>query len=96
MRSAPQTFTKRRDAERWLTLKEAEVARGEWINPDEAKITVKEWGERWLTSVNPSLKPKTRASYASLLRTLIEPRFGKSEVGQVRPIMINEWVGSLT
>lgn len=96
MRSAPQTFARKRDAERWLTLKEAEIARGEWVNPDEAKITVKEWAERWLSSVSPSLKPKTRASYDSLLRTLIEPRFGKNEIGQVRPIMISEWVASLT
>jgi integrase len=95
LRSASQTFAKKRDAERWLTLKEAEIARGEWMNPEEAKITIKDWGERWLSSVSPSLKPKTRASYGSLLRTLIEPRFGKSEVSQVRPIMINEWVASL-
>ncbi|MGJ6969270.1 tyrosine-type recombinase/integrase [Streptosporangium sp. G11] len=71
------------------------MARGEWIDPDAAKITVKEWGERWLTSASPSLKAKTCASYGSLLRTLIVPRFGKVEVGQVRPIMISEWVASL-
>ncbi|GAA3143168.1 site-specific integrase [Planomonospora alba] len=94
--TAPHTFAKEKDANRWLRLKEAEVARGEWINPDEARITVKKWAERWLTSVGPSLKPKTRASYASLLRTTIEPRFGKMEVGQVRPIIIGEWVASLT
>ncbi|MBE3012289.1 tyrosine-type recombinase/integrase [Microbispora sp. NEAU-D428] len=94
--TAPHTFAKEKDANRWLRLKEAEVARGEWISPDQAKITVKEWGERWLTSVSPTLKPKTRASYASILRTLIEPRFGKMEVGHVRPITISEWVASMT
>jgi integrase len=95
-RSAPQTFKNKREATRWLTLKEAEVAKGEWTDPDAGKVTVKEWGQRWLASVSPSLKPKTRASYASLLRALIEPRFGAVAISQVRPISVSEWVASMT
>ncbi len=94
--SAPMTFVKETDANRWLRLKEAEVARGEWTSPDQIKVTVKEWGGRWFASVSPTLKPKTRASYESLMRTLVEPRFGNVELSQVRPIMIGEWIASLT
>lgn len=96
VRSAPNTFDRKRDAEVWLTLKEAEIRRGEWVNPDAGSIGVQEWGERWLASVSPALKPKTRSSYASLLRTLIIPQFGNMQLGQIRPIAVNEWVAKLS
>lgn len=95
VRSAPTTFPNKRAAERWLTLKEAEIARGEWVDPDAGKITVKEWGERWLEAVTPSLKPKTRASYVSLLKTQVFPRFGNTEIAQIRPITVSEWIASM-
>jgi integrase len=91
-RSAPNTFKTEREANRWLSLKEAEVLRGEWVNPDAGKVTVREWGERWLESVAQSLKPKTRASYESLFRTLIIPAFGNRELRSIRPIDVGEWV----
>jgi len=90
-RNAPMTFRTKKDAERWLTLKEAEIAKGEWVNPDAGKVTVAEWGNRWLDSVRPSLKPKTHASYVSLFRTQIEPRFGAMALAAVRPISVSEW-----
>jgi integrase len=95
-RNAPQTFKNKRDAMRWMTLKEAEIARGEWVDPEAGKVTLAEWGRRWLDAVSPSLKPKTRASYESVFRTLIKPRFGKVAVNQIRPISVSEWVASMT
>ena len=34
MRSAPHTFARKSDAASWLTLKEAEIRQGDWIDPD--------------------------------------------------------------
>ena len=34
-RPAPETFATKTDAEVWLTLKEAEIRNGDWINPDD-------------------------------------------------------------
>ena len=34
MRPADRTFPSKTDAEIWLTLKEAEILNGDWINPD--------------------------------------------------------------
>jgi hypothetical protein len=53
-------------------------------------------GERWLESVAPSLKVKTQASYESLFRTLIVPRFGNQEVREICPIDVSKWVASMT
>jgi integrase len=46
--------------------------------------------------VSPHLKAKTRATYESLLRTKVLPRFAAVPVSSVRPIMVTEWVGSLS
>ncbi|RAY15205.1 site-specific integrase [Actinomadura craniellae] len=94
-RTAPMTFKNKRDAVRWLTLKEAEIARGEWLDPDAGKTMVKDWSARWLASAGPSLKPKTRALYASLIKTQIEPAFGVLQVAEVRPIAVSEWVARM-
>ncbi len=94
-RPAPHTFARKIDAERWLSLKEAEIVRGEWIAPDAAKVTVGEWGSRWLDSVAPGLKPKTVGLYRGLMRSLILPRFGAMTVADVRPITVAEWMNSM-
>jgi hypothetical protein len=35
----PETFATKTDAEVWLTLKEAEIRNGDWINPDDGKVS---------------------------------------------------------
>lgn len=94
-RAAPTTFKTEREASRWLSLKEAEIARGEWVDPNAGKISVVEWGERWLASVRESLKPKTFASYESLFRALVVPAFGNRELRLVRPINVAEWITAM-
>jgi|SRR5580700_7006749 hypothetical protein len=37
-RPADETFTNKSDADVWLTLKEAEIRRGDWIDPDAGQI----------------------------------------------------------
>ena len=54
-----------------------------------------EWGQRWLAAVLPGRKRKTQASYESLWRLLIEPRFGRMQLAAVCPIMIAEWVSDV-
>ncbi len=96
LRTAPETFARKGDAERWLVDKESEVRRGLWIDPAAGIVTVAEWSDRWLSSVRPALKVKTVASYESLLRSTIGPTFGAVPVSAVRPIMVGEWVAALT
>ena len=38
LRPAPRTFARKSDAARWLSLKEAEITRGDWLDPDAAKV----------------------------------------------------------
>ena len=57
-RPAPETFSTKGDAERWLSVKEAEIIKGEWINPDDGKISLADYAETWIEE-RPGLRPKT-------------------------------------
>ena len=37
-RPAPRTFESKTSAERWLTLTEAEIIQGDWIDPDAGRV----------------------------------------------------------
>jgi integrase len=96
LRSAPRTFARRSDAERWLAAVETDLNRGAWRDPKERRVTVAEWATRWLASARPHLKIKTVAGYESLLRTKVLPEFGNLPVASIKPMMVGEWVASLS
>ena len=75
--SAPHTFERRTDADRWLSGVETDLERGAWIDPGLGEIIVEEWGRRWLAAARPHLKVKTFAGYESLFAAKIVPTFGK-------------------
>lgn len=89
-----KAFARRVDAERFLHDREARKSRGEWIDPQLGKTPLAEWVDRWRgTTVH--LKPKTRAGYESLLRTLILPELGRAQLGEIDPLWVREWVARL-
>ena len=92
--AAPTRFRTKKDAELWLAEEETKILRGTWVDPKAGKITVREWGERWFTSARATLKAKTIGSYESLLRTMIYPTFGDTDIAAVKPIQVLEWVAT--
>jgi hypothetical protein len=65
------TFARKSDAERWLTLLEGRVIRGEWSPPSARRITLTQYAQAWIAQ--RSLEPRTRELYESQLRNHIEP-----------------------
>jgi integrase len=90
MRSAPDTFARKSDAERFLTLVEGQMLRNEWIDPERGKVTVADYGERWIRE-RPNLRPRTVNLYTSLFRLHIKQQIGGVEVGRLTTPMIREW-----
>src|SRR5262249_35965807 len=45
-------------------------------NVDDPGLTLEQYTERWLTTGTQELEPKTRASYAQLLKTHVVPTLG--------------------
>src|SRR6266540_806723 len=64
-----QSFDRRDDADAFLADQEAKKRQGEWVDPAAGRVTLREWLPRWLQMATPSLKPKTAATYAGLVRS---------------------------
>lgn len=73
-RPAPRTFESKTSAERWLSVTEAEILQGDWIDPDAGTVLVADYGTAWIEE-RPGLRPKTISLYRYLLRAHIAPHF---------------------
>jgi integrase len=85
-RPADQTFASKTDAEVWLTRKEAEILDGDWINPDDGKVLLSDFGKSWIEE-----RPKTIRLYNYLLRAHIEPHFKGKTVAEVKEAHVRRW-----
>jgi len=47
-RPAPHTFDSKTSAERWLTLTEAEIIQGDWIDPDAGRVLFGKYASDWI------------------------------------------------
>lgn len=89
-----KTFKTKQDAINFLRPAQADVVRGPWVDPNRGKTRFKDWADRWYDTT-AAHKPKTRAGYRDLLKRLVLPRFGRMELGKIRPIDVTEWVADL-
>jgi hypothetical protein len=78
----PDTYATRALAERFLALVEADMTRGEWIDPAKGRVTFADWADQWQATI-VHLKPKTRYGYESILRVHLIPHFGDWEVARI-------------
>ena len=93
-RVVTRTFTRRRDANTYVTTIEADKLRVIVVDPRRSTITVAEMVEDWLSS-NPSKRPDTRATDEYHLRAHILPALGGRKVGTVTPPQLQALVNTL-
>jgi integrase len=89
-RPAPQTFATKTDADVWLTLKEAEIRKGDWIDPDAGAVLVADFSATWIKE-RPGLRPKTVRLYGYLLRAHIAPHFAAVTIAGVTLARVRRW-----
>lgn len=89
-RAAPETFRTQGDADRWLALKEAELLRGEWRNPDDQKESLRAFGTRWIRE-RPGLRPRTQDLYTWLFNRHIDPHLGHVALGDIDAARVRSW-----
>src|SRR5882757_4649364 len=94
IRSAPETFERKKDAERYLILVEAALARGEWTDPARARIRLEDYAERWIGQ-RPGLRPRTVQLYRWTLKRHIAPFLGGVPLGNLDTPLIREWRSKL-
>ncbi len=90
-----RTFATKHEAERFLTSVEHAKDTGTYVDPTRARMTVGEWGAKWLAS-RVKLTPKTVAGYESLWRTRIAPRWVDVPLVCVTFADVEAWVASMS
>ncbi|MBB5957706.1 integrase [Saccharothrix tamanrassetensis] len=92
-RNAPETFPTKTDATAWLSTVEADLLRGEWVDPLLGKIALKEYGERWIKERD--LGVRTREEYARLFRLHVAPFLGARLLTDISPAAVRTWRANL-
>ena len=90
---APRTFPTKTDANRYLTLMEAEQIRGSHYDPKRGQTKFGTWAEQWLKGA--TLRPKTRTLYGYLLRRFIEPTFADIALNDIDDSLAVDWFAEL-
>ena len=76
LRPAPRTFERKTDAARWLSLKETEISKGEWIAPELGQQPFCEYADQWMR--DRVLGARTAELYTGLLRNHLLPHVRRS------------------
>lgn len=92
-RTAPDTFETKGDADAYLVDVEAEMRRGDWIDPDVGKVPLAEYAELWIKERD--LKPRSRQEYERHLRLHIAPVLGNRMLNELRPATVRTWRAGL-
>ncbi|MDA8186198.1 MAG: tyrosine-type recombinase/integrase [Acidimicrobiales bacterium] len=91
--NANETFPTKAMAERWLSLTEADMVRGEWAAPERRAETVGEWAERWLEQ--GQWRPGTERQYRQVVSTHVLARWKGVAVGDVAREDVRSWAAEL-
>lgn len=94
MRSHPETFERKSDAERLLALIEAQMIQGDWTDPQGAKIKFQDYAEAWVAQ-RVGLRPRTADLYRWLLGKHITPHFGNVPIGKITTQAVRQWRAKL-
>ncbi|MEU1773640.1 tyrosine-type recombinase/integrase [Streptomyces sp. NPDC012842] len=83
----------KRLADQWLAHTEADMARGQYIDPRAARTTFQQYAEGWVSTQGAD--PNTQASMESQLRLHAFPYLGTRPLGSFQPAHIRDWVQKL-
>lgn len=82
-------FYTERSAEAFAQGLETDVRRKTFFNPRDGRITVAEWSEKWLPSID--VGPLSDKEYRRRLKNQILPEWGTVAVGDLSPTAIVTW-----
>ena len=87
---APETFKVKADANAWLALIQADLARGERLDPSAVDVRFGEYATAWLAD-KANIRTKTRELYDYLLRVYLLPEFGPAPIARIDTTAIRRW-----
>ena len=94
IRTGPETYERKGEADKALVLIEAQLSSGNWTDPDRGKVKLSAYASKWITE-RPGLRVRTMDLYRWLLRKHIEPYLGGVPIARLSPQMVREWRATL-
>jgi hypothetical protein len=94
IRSHPETFERKGDAERVLALVEAQMIQGGWADPQSTKIKFQDYAQAWVAR-RAGLRPRTADLYRWLLGKHLTPYFGNVPIGKITTQAVRQWRAEL-
>ncbi len=92
-RTAPSTFRTKADAHAWLTVRQSELLRGDWLDPDLGRLTLDDYATKWIAEHR--ISARTRDLYEGLNRLHIRPILGTTQLGALTTERIRAWRAEL-
>lgn len=93
-RERSRTFSRRVDAERWLSAAELSKARGEWIDPALGRCTFAIWVDEWSSTI-VDLRPSTRDRDLRAIRVHLIPVFGDVPLAKITNPMVRRFIADM-
>jgi len=88
-------FTTKRAAELRLAEVELGKAKGDYINPTDAKERISSIATGWLLAREHAMKPSSYRALKSSWETHVQPRWGARSVGGVKHSEVQDWLSQL-
>lgn len=90
-----KTFATQADAKAFLSVSEADIHKGQWIDPAGGKVLLSDWIEEWWPTVQ-SLRRSTRERDRGYIDRYIVPELGELPLGQITQPDIKTWAAKLS
>ena len=89
-----RTFARKADADDFAVEVGHTIRSGSYIDPSAGRLTVQRYLEEWLAQ-QAHIRPKTRESYETSFRTMVNPVLGSIPIGEVRASTVRKWQTAL-
>lgn len=93
-REHSRTFERRRDAEDYWAQVNAQLRRGDWLDPRRGRVTIKAMWQEYERHGMAHLRETTKQNYRQGWKS-VAMHFGDWPVGQLEHADVAEWVGEL-
>jgi integrase len=93
-RERSKSFTRRADAQKYLTEIEAAKLKGTWVDPKHGRTRFRDWHAEWWPTL--FLRPTTRVRDETWYRVHVLPHFGDMPLDAIRQRDVAAWVARLT
>ncbi len=94
-RQRKKSFSRKVDAERYLTSVKSSILQGAYIDPSAGRVTVGTWAQQWLETQS-HLKATTRQRYVGIVRSHVVPRWATVSLAAVSHADVAAWLAGLS